>query len=111
MRPFLPVIPVSEYVELAELATPFVDAILGEVWYADKGGVLERQVLGTLGSTDLVFEEHKMDFDSNDSDWKVWNGTDAHAAVECYCASARVPFFMRSGPAIQYIRSKLHERR
>src|ERR1700733_8971399 len=37
MRPFLPVIPASEYVELAELATPFVDVILGEVWYADKG--------------------------------------------------------------------------
>ena len=67
MRPFLPVVPAAEYVELAALAKPFVDVILGEVWYADKGGLLEKQVFGTAGSSGVVFEEHKMDFDSNDA--------------------------------------------
>jgi DNA repair photolyase len=105
MRPFLPVIPAAEYVELADLAKPFVDVILGEVWYADKGGVLENQVLGTAGSAGLVFEEHTMDFDGNDAIWKVWEGTDARVSVEAFCANANIPFFMRSGPAIDYIRS------
>lgn len=107
MRPFLPVIPVSEYVELAKLARPYVDVILGEVWYADKGGVLEQQVCGTDGSAGLVFEEHKMDFDSNDATWRVWNGEEVRAAVEAYCLSANVPFFMRSRPAIEHFRARL----
>lgn len=111
MRPFLPVIPVSEYVELAQLATPFVDVILGEVWYADRGGVLERQVLGPDGSAGLVFEEHQMDFDSNNAIWKVWNGTDARVALETYCGSAHIPFFMRSEPAIKCFRNRLHKKR
>jgi len=105
MRPFLPVIPAAEYVELADLAKPFVDVILGEVWYADKEGVLEKQVFGTAGPTGLVFEEHKMDFDSNDAIWKVWEGTDVRVSVEAYCARANIPFYMRSGPAVEYIRS------
>jgi hypothetical protein len=105
MRPFLPVIPAAEYVELADLAKPFVDVILGEVWYADKGGVLENQVFGTAGSAGVVFEEHKMDFDSNDATWKVWEATDVRVNVEAYCATANIPFFMRSGPAVDYIRS------
>lgn len=104
MRPFLPVIPTSEYIELAALAKPFVDVILGEVWYADKGGVLEKQVFGETDSSGTVFEEHKMDFDSNDADWKVWEGTDVRVSVEAFCANENIPFFMRSGPAIEYIR-------
>lgn len=110
MRPFLPVIPVSEYVELARLATPVVDVILGEVWYADKGGVLERQVFGVEGSEGVHYEEHKMDFDSNDAIWKVWTGEEARAGVESYCVTANVPFFMRSRPAIEYVRGLLHRK-
>ena len=105
MRPFLPVVPAGEYVELAALAQPFVDVILGEVWYADKAGLLEKQVFGSAGSSGVVFEEHEMDFDSNDAIWKVWEGRDVRVMVEAYCAKANIPFFMRSGPAIEYIRS------
>jgi DNA repair photolyase len=104
MRPFLPVIPASEYIELAALAKPFVDVILGEVWYADAAGLLEKQVLGTASVPGVVFEEHKMDFDNNDAIWKVWEGTDVRVSVETFCTNANIPFFMRSGPAIEYIR-------
>lgn len=104
MRPFLPVIPVEEYVELAELASPFVDAILGEVWYADKGGLLEKQVFGEAGSGLLEYEEHKMDFDENDKLWKVWEGEEVRQAVDAYCRRSGIPFFMRSRPAILHIR-------
>lgn len=110
MRPFLPVVPVDEYVELARLATPFVDVILGEVWYTDKGGLLERQVLGTAGSNKIDFKEHRMDFDDNDAVWNIWEGSHIRDAVMAYCADAGVPFFMRSRPAVLYVREALARR-
>lgn len=107
MRPFLPVIPVSEYVELARLAAPYVDVVLGEVWYADKGGLLERQVLGKEGSKLERYDEHRMDFDDNDAFWKVWEGNEVRDAVAACCAEESIPFFMRSRPAIMHIRKTL----
>jgi hypothetical protein len=107
MRPFLPVIPIDEYIELARLAAPFVDAILGEVWYADKHGLLEQQVLGPGESNRLGFVEHQMDFDDNNTDWKIWEGTDIRDAVAAFCAEIGVPFFMRSRPAVLHIREAL----
>lgn len=104
MRPFLPIIPVSEYIELATAATPFIDIILGEVWYADAAGLLEKQVLGPAGVQDLAFEQHEMDFDGNGMIWKVWEGAEVRLALETFCQDANIPFFMRSGPAIEYIR-------
>lgn len=104
MRPFLPVIPVSEYVELASLAAPIVDVILGEVWYVDTAGVLEAQVFGDNATKLNDYSTHKMDFDNNDQLWKVWNGTKVQDAVESYCSREGIPFFMRSRPAILHIR-------
>ena len=104
MRPFLPVVPISEYVELASLAAPFVDVILGEVWYADKGGLLEAQVFGEKVSKLKDYHIHKMDFDDNDELWKVWEGSEVREAVASHCANAGVPFFMRSRPAILHVR-------
>ena len=104
MRPFLPVVPVSEYVELASLAAPFADVILGEAWYADKGGLLEAQVFGDKVSKLNGYHIGKMDFDDNDELWKVWKGSEVREAVASYCANAGVPFFMRSRPAILHVR-------
>lgn len=107
MRPFLPVIPTAEYVELARMSAEYVDVILGEVWYADSGGLLERQVFGPAAPVAMSFSEHKMDFDDNGAVWKVWAGEQARVAVDDYCRSVGVPFFMRSGPAIAQIRARL----
>lgn len=104
MRPFLPVVPTSEYVELASIAAPFSDVILGEVWYADKGGLLEEQVFGDKETKLGDFGTHKMDFDDNDELWKVWEGREARDAVAAYCADVGVPFFMRSRPAVLHVR-------
>lgn len=104
MRPFLPVVPVEEYVEIARVAAPFADVILGEAWYADKGGVLVRQVLRADDPSELDFEEHRMDFDSNDAVWKVWGGKEVREKVGAFCSDAGIPFFMRSRPAILHVR-------
>ncbi len=109
LRPFLPVVPPEEYVEIAARAAQFVDVVLGEVWYADADGVLERQVLGR-NPTRVEFKEHEMDFDSNRVKWKVYEGEQARASVAAYCAGVNVPFFMRSGPAVEYVRAKRERR-
>ena len=108
MRPFLPVVPVEEYVELVRLAVGYSDVVLGEVWYADKGGVLERQVLGEVGVAGLTFEEHRMPFDRNPAVWKVWEAKEVRERVEDYCSRAGIPFFMRSRPAVLHVREVRH---
>jgi len=105
MRPFLPVIPPEEYCELVRLCFPYVDVVLGEAWYADSGGILEDKVLGT-GNRLENFTAKSMDFDANEATWKVWEGREVTAVVGNYCESLGVPFFMRSNPAVDLIRSR-----
>lgn len=105
MRPFLPIVPVEEYLELVRMAAGYVDVVLGEVWYADKRGVIERQVLGEVGVAGLTFEEHRMPFDKNPAVWKVWESKEVRERVEDYCSGAKIPFFMRSRPAVLHVRT------
>lgn len=104
IRPFLPIVPVEEYIELARIAAPFVDVILGEVWYADKGGILEEKVFNGVEEKLSDYQEHQMDFDDNDAMWKVWEAKEVRKAVGQFCADTGVPFFMRSRPAILHVR-------
>lgn len=104
MRPFLPVIPTNEYIELVRLCQPFVDAVLGSTWYADTAGTLERRVL--LGPTpdNIHFTEGQMDFNQNGIAWKIYEGQEARAEIERFCASQGIPFFMRSKPMLDHLR-------
>lgn len=105
MRPFLPVVPVEEYIRLVDLCVPFVDVILGEVWYADQQGILERGVFQGETPADIRFVEHEMDFDINQERWKVFEAEEVEKAVSAYCTLRSIPFFMRSQPAIDWIRA------
>ena len=110
MRPFLPVIPPDEYVEIASICRPYVDVALGEVWYVDKTGILELKVFRGPVPSNVRYEEHEMDFDSNGKTWKVWDGAAPERRVADYCASVNLPFFMRSRPAVLYLRNLLLSR-
>lgn len=103
MRPFLPVVPLSDYEWILEQASPAVHAVLGEEWYADVSGQLESRVLGG-GVLHDDYTIEKMPFDSNEQDWKVFHGTEIRAFVTDWCSSAGVPFFMHSRDAIEWIR-------
>lgn len=109
MRPFLPVVPVAEYLELLALVKDKVDIVLGEVWYADSEGILEQAVFKG-DAPKLDYTEHTMDFDDNESIWKVYESKAVEVAVSQKCAELNVPFFMRSGPAIQWARMNLRAR-
>lgn len=105
VRPFLPMVPVGEYVGIVDLAKDFADIVLGEMWYADKEGVLEHNVYQGDVPSNIPFAEHQMDFDDNSAIWKVFEATDAQVAVSARCQSRGIPFFMRSRPAIEWARA------
>lgn len=104
VRPFLPIIPPEEYCEIVRLAHPHADAVLGEVWYFDEAGQLESQVLGP-GKRVAEYKEEILDFDTTNVRWRTWEAAGAQAAVEECCHQLGVPFFMRSAPAIDYLRA------
>lgn len=106
VRPFLPLVPVEEYIQIVQRAQDYADIVLGETWYADKGGVLEHNVFRGVVPPNIPFVEHPMDFDDNGVIWKVFEANDAQAAVSEYCKSIGVPFFMRSRPAIEWARAQ-----
>lgn len=105
IRPFLPIIPPDEYALIVEKCSPFVDIVLGEAWYCDADGVLEGRVLGKDIKLSDDFTEKTMDFDKNGRIWKVYLGTEAERAVRKICGDLSIPFFMRSAPAVEYLRS------
>ena len=105
LRPFLPIIPAREYIEIVSLCRGFTDLVLGECWYADEAGILERRVFRGPTPRDIAFARKKMDFDGNERWWKVWEAHETERAVRECCSSLGLPFFMRSQPAIEHLRN------
>jgi len=104
-RPFLPNVPANETVQIVRTVERCVDAVLGEVWYFDSAGILERQVFQGSTPPGFVYIGGRMDFDINDAKWNIYEGTETRESVEAFCRSAGIPFFMRSLPAIEWIRN------
>lgn len=108
IRPFLPVIPTSEYLEIFEKSKNFVDLVLGSDWYADPGGLLESKVFQheNIGKARIKYDQ--MDCDINDAIWKIYKNDDAEKQVARACQVNNLPFFMRSLPAIKWLRKNLN---
>jgi len=106
LRPFLPIIPTREYIEIVSMCQGFVDIVLGECWYVDEGGVIERRVFRGPTPPEITFIHQKMDFDNNQQLWKVWEGREIEQSLRNYCGSSALPFFMRSRPAIELVRAR-----
>ena len=104
MRPFLPIVPTDEYLEIIDQAATAVDVILGETWYSDQTGVLDQGVFaaGTIPNYPHVLK--RMDFDDNTAVWKVYAPEEKEAAIREHCLQLHIPFFMRSRPAIEHVR-------
>jgi len=109
VRPFLPLVPVKEYIHIVHRAQDYADIVLGEAWYADEAGVLEHKVFRGDVPPNIPFVEHPMDFDDNEVIWKVFEANEAQAGVAEYCQSIGVPFFMRSRPAIEWARAEFSQ--
>jgi len=106
VRPFLPVVPLSDYEWILKESLNNVHAVLGEVWYTDCEGVLESKVLG-VGKKLEKFSLAKMPFDDNEKIWKVYHAENIQEFFRNWCLKAGLPFFMRSRPAIEWIRKNV----
>lgn len=106
LRPFLPNVPLDDYRELVRLGAPEAMVVLGGVWYHDRAGVMQDAVLQgqrfERAEADSILR--RMDFDSNDAEWQVYEGDEAERAVRQACEESGVPMFMRSRPAIEWLR-------
>jgi len=108
IRPFLPIIPINEYKQIIDLSKDFVDIVLGESWYTDKKGIIEKRVFQGPTPSNIEFISHKMDFDYGGKEWKLWRANKEREAVEKFCRLHNIPFFMRSKPAFDLIRKKYY---
>ena len=104
VRPFLPIIKSKEYIEIIERCKAYVDAVLGETWYADQN--LINTVCKEYDIRNVKFTYKTMDFDNNDKIWKCFEAKEIVDAITRYCNENNIPFYMRSYPANEYIRSK-----
>ena len=104
VRPFLPNIKANEYIEIIKEAKSYSDVVLGEVWYADEK--LIEKVCRDINVDQVKFVEKTMDFDDNKKIWKCYEAKETVDSVTEYCRKNKIPFFMRSEPAVEYIKNK-----
>jgi DNA repair photolyase len=101
IRPFLPVIPAEEYFEIIKQCAGSVDVVLGECWYTNDE--LLAKVMPNQ-QKDLPLVEVKMDFDTLGSTRKCREAKETEEQVRNFCDQHHIPFFMRSKPAVEYVR-------
>lgn len=103
VRPFLPIIDSNEYIEIIKRCKNYVDAVLGEIWYADDE--LINDICKNINKDKISFVDKVMDFDTNKKVWKCYEAEKIVKKVTEYCKQNNINFYMRSYPAIEYIRS------
>nr|WP_157514190.1 hypothetical protein [Nocardia concava] len=104
LRPFLPNVPEADYIDLVQRSVGGAEIVLGGVWYFDQGGDLERGVMGPTSERDIPYVLAPMPFDGNTATWRVFEGSDIESVIRRVCEKNNLPMFMRSGPAIGWLR-------
>lgn len=111
MRPFLPVVPVDDYLTILEKAKDFVDIALGEHFYFIRGGRIAQRIFPNGIPAEVeknITRGNKMSFDVNDSDWDIWYSAEYESIVRAKCEDYGIIFSMHSEDAIKnYIRKNI----
>lgn len=107
VRPFIPAVPAEEYADIVHAGAAGCDVVLGSHWYVDPAGVILEQTSRALGHL-AGGAAHRMplDFSDDSTSWQVHEHPEAEAAVRQASATHGRPFFMRSDPAIAYLRAR-----
>lgn len=102
LRPFLPVVPTGDYIEVLQQAADYTDIVLGEVFYFISGGKIEKRIFkqGVPKGVMAELKTQKMDFNSNEENWSVWEGEKIEKQLREYCKMNNIVFSMRSNMAI-----------
>ena len=110
IRPFLPYVAASEYAQLVSEAEGQCSVVLGGDWYTDEDGTIDLLTRQSLGSHKSLLDPKAqqispLDSALDDEPWMINSHPRAITAVASEAQRWNLPFFMRSGPAIDYLRS------
>lgn len=110
VRPFMPYIAGEEYAEIVRQGAPYSAAVLGGDLYSDEEGVIDNTIRQAMGipitgiDGDNVTKQ-PLDSTSDSKEWLITRHPAAEALAEAAARRASKRFYMRSGPAIAYLRS------
>lgn len=105
MRPFLPIYSIEQYKNLVLKVLGKVDCILGERWYFHENDIIYNRVMQgrKIDKGNVILTE--MDFDDNTCIWSSWYDDKLENEIEELCKQLEIPFYMRSAPAIKYLKN------
>lgn len=103
LRPFIPIVPVTDYFTILQLSDGYVDIVLGETFYFQPRGKIQERVFhsGLTENIQVNLKKTTMDFDKNDMEWLVWDDKHTAHLLQSYCKNHNIIFSMRSAPAIK----------
>ena len=104
MRPFLPVVPIDDYLTILDKTRGYVDIALGEHFYFIRDGKICKRVFPEGITDDIeknITRNNKMSFDTNNSDWDIWYSAEYEEAIRKKCEQYDIVFSMHSSDAIK----------
>jgi hypothetical protein len=107
IRPLIPMIPSSEYVEIAARTGSAADLIIGGDWYVDDEGVVSRHTTAAMNAVQLPEADGlgPLYFStSSEPAWLTYRHHEAESALQEYSRTSGIPFFMGSEAAVRAIR-------
>ena len=108
VRPLIPAVPPSEYVEIVAAGGECCSAVLASDLYADDGGVIQMNVEKATCTPMVAIDQtrERLPFSRTSIPWRIVRHPEAESALQRYCQSKDLPFFMHSKAAVEYLRSR-----
>lgn len=104
LRPFLPVVDMHDYITILDKVFPDLDIALGESFYFNRNGNIQRRVFPKGISEDIeknIIHNQSMNFDDNKVLWEVWNSKKYEEFVAEHCKKLGIIFAMHSQEALE----------
>jgi hypothetical protein len=108
VRPLIPAVPAIEYVEIVDTGGDGCAAVLASDLYADDGGVIQLKVEQATCAPMVDVDETRelLPFSRTSVPWRIVRHPEAEIALQQYCQSKNLPFFMHSKAAVDYLRTR-----
>ena len=107
IRPLIKTIPEEEYEQIAKIGCDAADIVLAGHLYLDSHGIILNSIASINSEWATVLEQsavkYDLDFTDTKESWLIVEHNSAELALKKVCADYGVPFFTRSGPAVEHV--------
>lgn len=107
IRPFLPIVPITDYLKIIDKAKEYTDIVLGESFYFVRNGNVQKRIFPDGISKEIeanILQSQKMSFDDNNAEWEIWNSVSYQNIIKNKCEENNLIFAMHSDDGIkQYL--------